>query len=33
MQAEQLILDRIQRRKLKWHRQLRMEDSRFLKIY
>ena len=34
MQAEQLILDRIQRRQLKWYGHLlRMEDSRLKKIY
>jgi hypothetical protein len=34
MQAEQYILDRIQRRKLKWYgNHLRMKDSRWAKIY
>ena len=34
MQAEQSILDRIQRRQLKWYGHLlRMEDSRWPKIY
>ena len=34
MQAQQSILDRIQRRPLKWYGHiLRMKDSRWLKIY
>ena len=34
METEQSILDRIQRRQLKWYGHLlRMEDSRFPKIY